>query len=65
MKDAQSAESNEKSIYPIWAIFGVMADCIYNLPEIYRPKNLPTQKKKLFKSGQITGKMRITLKIIF
>ena len=34
MKDEYSAESNEKIKIPIYAIFifGVMADCIYNLP---------------------------------
>ena len=43
MRDAHSAESNEKSCFRFF-IFWVMADCIYNLPKIYRPKENVVQK---------------------
>ena len=55
MKNAHSAESNEKSyiyIFPIF-IFGVMTDCIYNLR--YTP-SVPPTKKKVFKSDKICMK---------
>ena len=41
-------------------IFWVNADCIYNLPKIYRPK-----KKNYSKVAKFTGKMRIAQKMIF
>ena len=64
MKDARSAESNEKSyfrffrflFFELWLIvFTIYGDT----------QSVPPTKKKLFKVIKFTGKMRIALEMIF
>ena len=66
MKDAHSAESNEKYIFPIF-IFRVMVDCIYNLLVCHLNFQVYHQPKKIFgsKVAKFTGNMRNALNGFF
>ena len=64
MKDAHSAESNEKSDFRIFRFLffelWLISSTIYG-----DTPGVPPLKKKLFISGQLAGKMRIDLTMIF